>query len=294
MTTGTNPTLHYPRPPFVEQPQQAPGLASEMKPIPDHGETSYIGSGKLEGKKALITGGDSGIGRAVAIAYAREGADVAIGYLPEEESDAASVIALIQAEGRKAVAIPGDIRVESFCDTLVEKAVAELGGLDILVNNAGRQQYCESIEDLTTADFDATFKTNVYAPFWITKAALRHLKEGAVIINTSSVQAFKPSEILVDYAQTKACNVAFTKSLAKQLGPRGIRVNAVAPGPYWTPLQSSGGQPQSKVQSFGKDTPLGRPGQPVEIAPLYVLFASDTCTYASGQVWCSDGGTGVA
>ena len=193
MSTGNNHTLHYPRPPFAEQPQRAPGLASEMKPIPDHGETSYIGSGKLAGKKALITGGDSGIGRAVAIAYAREGADVAIGYLPEEESDAASVIALIQAEGRKAVAIPGDIRVESFCDTLVEKAVAELGGLDILVNNAGRQQYCESIDDLTTADFDATFKTNVYAPFWITKAALRHLQEGAVIINTTSVQAFKPS-----------------------------------------------------------------------------------------------------
>lgn len=293
MSTGNNHTLHYPRPPFAEQPQRAPGLASEMKPIPDHGETSYIGSGKLAGKKALITGGDSGIGRAVAIAYAREGADVAIGYLPEEESDAASVIALIQAEGRKAVAIPGDIRVESFCDTLVEKAVAELGGLDILVNNAGRQQYCESIDDLTTADFDATFKTNVYAPFWITKAALRHLQEGAVIINTTSVQAFKPSAILVDYAQTKACNVAFTKSLAQQLGPRGIRVNAVAPGPYWTPLQPSGGQPQSKVQKFGEDTPLGRPGQPVEIAPLYVLFASDTCSYASGQVWCSDGGTGV-
>lgn len=265
-----------------------------MKPIPDHGETSYIGSGKLAGKKALITGGDSGIGRAVAIAYAREGADVAIGYLPEEESDAAAVIALIQAEGRKAIAIPGDIRVESFCDTLVEKAVAGLGGLDILVNNAGRQQFCKSIEDLSTADFDATFKTNVYAPFWITKAALRHFSEGAVIINTSSVQAFKPSEILVDYAQTKACNVAFTKSLAKQLGPRGIRVNAVAPGPYWTPLQSSGGQPQEKVQQFGEDTPLGRPGQPVEIAPLYVLLASDACSYASGQVWCSDGGTGVA
>ncbi|VTP66350.1 General stress protein 39 [Leclercia adecarboxylata] len=172
--------------------------------------------------------------------------------------------------------------------------MSELGGLDILVNNAGRQQYCESIEELTTAAFDATFKTNVYAPFWITRAALRHLSEGAVIINTSSVQAFKPSEILLDYAQTKACNVAFTKSLAKQLGPKGIRVNAVAPGPYWTPLQSSGGQPQEKVQQFGADTPLGRPGQPVEIAPLYVLLASDSSSYASGQVWCSDGGTGVA
>ena len=293
MSTGNNHTLHYPRPPVAEQPQRAPGLASEMKPIPDHGETSYIGSGKLAGKKALITGGDSGIGRAVAIAYAREGADVAIGYLPEEESDAASVIALIQAEGRKAVAIPGDIRVESFCDTLVEKAVAELGGLDILVNNAGRQQYCESIDDLTTADFDATFKTNVYAPFWITKAALRHLQEGAVIINTTSVQAFKPSAILVDYAQTKACLAVFTKALAKQLGPKGIRVNAVAPGPYWTVLQPSGGQPQEKVKHFGESTPLGRPGQPVEIAPLYVTLASDECSYTSGQVWCSDGGDGV-
>ena len=296
MATPTNKTLdldQFPKPPFEDQPQQAPGLASKMIPVPDHGETSYRGTGRLTGRKALITGGDSGIGRAVAIAYAREGADVAFGYLPEEESDAASVIALIRAEGRKAVAIPGDIRVESFCDTLVEKAVAELGGLDILVNNAGRQQYCESIDDLTTADFDATFKTNVYAPFWITKAALRHLQEGAVIINTTSVQAFKPSAILVDYAQTKACNVAFTKSLAQQLGPRGIRVNAVAPGPYWTPLQSSGGQPQEKVKVFGETAPLGRPGQPVEIAPLYVLFASDESSFASGQVWCSDGGTGT-
>ena len=293
MSDNEQRTNAYPTPPFPEQPQTPPGLASEMDPVPDHGETSYKGHGRLTGKKALITGGDSGIGRAVAIAYAREGADVAINYLPEEEEDAAEVIALIKAEGRNAVALPGDVRDETFCQNLVEQAVGKLGGLDILVNNAGRQQYCESIDDLTTADFDATFKTNVYAPFWITKAALRHLQEGAVIINTTSVQAFKPSAILVDYAQTKACNVAFTKSLAQQLGPRGIRVNAVAPGPYWTPLQSSGGQPQSKVQKFGEDTPLGRPGQPVEIAPLYVLFASDSCSYASGQVWCSDGGTGV-
>lgn len=285
--------LHYPRPPFVEQPQKAPGLASEMKPIPDHGETSYIGSGKLDGKKALITGGDSGIGRAVAIAYAREGADVAINYLPEEETDAAAVIALIAAEGKKAIAIPGDLRSEAFCQQLVEQAVQQLGGLDILVNNAGRQQYCESIEELTTEAFDDTFKTNVYAPFWITKAAVPHLQEGAVIINTSSVQAFKPSEILLDYAQTKACNVAFTKALAKQLGKKGIRVNAVAPGPYWTPLQSSGGQPQEKVMHFGESAPLGRPGQPAEIAPLYVTFASDECSFTSGQVWCSDGGTGT-
>lgn len=284
---------HYPTPPFAEQPQTPPGLASKMIPVPDHGETSYRGSGRLTGRKALITGGDSGIGRAVAIAYAREGADVAINYLPEEESDAAEVIKLIEAEGRKAIAIPGDIRSEAFCQQLVEEAVKGLGGLDILVNNAGRQQFNESILTLSTEDFDATFKTNVYAMFWITKAAVKHLPEGASIINTSSVQAYQPSPILLDYAQTKASIVAFTKSLAQQLGEKGIRVNAVAPGPYWTPLQSSGGQPQEKVQQFGTSAPLKRPGQPVEIAPLYVTMASPESSYSSGQVWCSDGGTGT-
>lgn len=284
----------FPKPPFVEQPQQAPGLASDMQPTPNHGETSYKGHGRLRGKKALITGGDSGIGRAVAIAFAREGADVAINYLPQEEQDGAEVIKLIAAEGCKAISLPGDLQHEPFCQQLVEKAHEQLGGLDIIVNNAGHQQYCESIEELTTEAFDTTFKTNVYAPFWITKAAVKYLRPGASIINTSSVQAFKPSEILLDYAQTKACSVAFTKALAKQLGKRGIRVNAVAPGPYWTPLQSSGGQPQSKVQEFGATTPLGRPGQPVEIAPLYVTLASDEASFTSGQVWCSDGGDGVA
>ncbi|WP_308561505.1 SDR family oxidoreductase [uncultured Klebsiella sp.] len=293
MHDSTKNTASYPCPPFVDQPQSPPGLAHKMQPEPDHGEQSYVGSGRLAGKRALITGADSGIGRAVAIAFAREGADVAINYLPEEESDAKAVMTLIQEEGRQAVAIPGDIRSESFCQQLVEQAVSELGGLDILVNNAGRQQYCQSLEALSTEDFDATFKTNVYAAFWITKAALPHLQQHSAIINTSSVQAFKPSPILLDYAQTKACLVAFTKSLAKQLGPRGIRVNAVAPGPYWTVLQSSGGQPAEKVRQFGADTPLGRPGQPVEIAPLYVTLASDACSFTSGQVWCSDGGDGV-
>ena len=275
MSDNEQRTNAYPTPPFPEQPQTPPGLASEMEPVPDHGEKSYKGHGRLAGKKALITGGDSGIGRAVAIAYAREGADVAINYLPEEEEDAAEVIALIKAEGRNAVALPGDVRDETFCQNLVEQAVSKLGGLDILVNNAGRQQYRESLEELTTEDFDATFKTNVYAPFWITKAALRHMKAPASIINT------------------KACLAVFTKALAKQLGPKGIRVNAVAPGPYWTVLQPSGGQPQEKVKHFGESTPLGRPGQPVEIAPLYVTLASDECSYTSGQVWCSDGGDGV-
>lgn len=296
MTTPTNKTLdlnEYPKPPFEEQSQDVPGLASKMVPVPDHGETSYRGTGRLTGRKALITGGDSGIGRAVAIAYAREGADVAINYLPAEESDAAEVIKLIQAEGRKAIAIPGDIRSEEFCQQLVKDAVEQLGGLDILVNNAGRQQFNESIRTLSTEDFDATFKTNVYAMFWITKAAVDYLPRGASIINTSSVQAFKPSEILLDYAQTKACIVAFTKSLAQQLGEEGIRVNAVAPGPFWTPLQTSGGQPQEKIKQFGASAPLGRPGQPAEIAPLYVTLASTESSYTSGQVWCTDGGTGT-
>jgi len=283
----------YPKPPFERQKQPFPGLASKMIPVPDHGETSYKGSDRLKGSKALITGGDSGIGRAVAIAFAREGADVAINYLPEEEEDAKQVIALIEAEGRKAIAIPGDIRDEAFCQKLVKQAVKELGGLDLLVNNAGRQQFRNSIKELTTEDFDATFKTNVYAMFWITKAALEHMKSGASIINTSSVQAFLPSDNLLDYSQTKAAIVAFTKSLAKQLAPDGIRVNAVAPGPYWTVLQVSGGQPQEKVEKFGASAPLGRPGQPAEIAGLYVTLASPESSFTSGQVWCSDGGTGT-
>lgn len=291
--TGKDPRELYPKPPFERQPQDPPGLASKMVPRPDHGEESYRGSGRLNGRKALITGGDSGIGRAVAIAYAREGADVAINYLPEEESDAKEVIALIKAAGRKAVAIPGDITDEAFCEKLVNDAAAQLGGLDILVNNAGRQQYVESITDLTTESFDKTFKTNVYAMFWITRAAMAHLKPGAAIVNTSSVQAGKPSAILLDYAQTKAAIVAFTKGLAKQVAEKGIRVNAVAPGPYWTPLQSSGGQPIEKVMKFGEEAPFGRPGQPAEIAPLYVTLASAETSFTSGQVWCSDGGTGT-
>jgi NAD(P)-dependent dehydrogenase (short-subunit alcohol dehydrogenase family) len=263
-----------------------------MDPRPDHGETSYKGSGRLAGRKALLTGGDSGIGRAAAIAFAREGADVAINYLPVEEPDAQEVISLIRAEGRKAIAIPGDIREESFCRRLVENAVRDLGGLDILVNNAAKQTAQPSIVDITTEQFDSTFKTNVYAMFWITKAAMPHLEPGAAIINTASVQAYDPSPMLLDYAQTKACIVAFTKSLAKQIAKRGIRVNAVAPGPFWTPLQPSGGQPPDAIQTFGEGTPLGRPGQPAELGPLYVLLASQESSYATGQVLGESGGSG--
>lgn len=250
------------------------------------------GSGRLQGRKALITGGDSGMGRAAAIAYAREGADVAINYLPEEEKDAKEVIALIKAAGRKAVAIPGDLRKEEFCIRLIEDAVLQLGGLDILVSNAARQQTKPSILDITTAEFDATMKTNIYAPFWLIKAALPHLKPGAVIIGTTSVQAADPSEDLYDYAQTKAATTNYIRSLAKQLGPKGIRVNGVAPGPIWTALQVSGGATQEKLVNFGGDTPMGRPGQPAELASIYVQLAAADASYANGQIYGAAGGGG--
>ena len=282
----------YPKPPFPNQRQPWPGLASKMQPRPDHGETSYRGSGRLAGKRALITGGDSGIGRAAAIAYAREGADVAINYLPAEEPDAREVVQLIQAAGRKAVAIPGDLREESFCRRLVSQAARELGGLDILVNNAARQQTKPSIDAISSADFDATIKTNVYAPFWLTKAAVALMGPGAVIVNTSSEQASDPSEDLVDYALTRASILNFTKSMAKQLAPRGIRVNAVAPGPFWTPLQVSGGASPEKLVKFGSQSPLGRPGQPAEIAGLYVAAADPALSFSTGQIFGATGGGG--
>jgi NAD(P)-dependent dehydrogenase (short-subunit alcohol dehydrogenase family) len=287
-----NPTTKYPRPPFKKQEQPWPGLASKMEPPPDHGEHSYKGSGRLAGRKPLITGGDSGMGRAAAIAYAREGADVAINYFPSEEPDARDVIALIKDAGRKGVPIPGDLREEKFCKELVARAVEELGGLDIVVCNAGRQQSRESILDLSTGDFDATMKTNIYAPFWIIKAALPHLKPGSVIIGTTSEQAYDPSPELYDYAQTKAATMNYVKSLAKQLGPKGIRVNGVAPGPIWTPLQVSGGAPVEKLEKFGGQTPLGRPGQPAELASIYVQLAADDASYANGQVYGAAGGSG--
>jgi len=282
----------YPKPPFPVQRQPWPGLASRMNPRPDHGEQSYKGSGKLSGKKALITGGDSGIGRAAAIAYAREGADVAINYLPAEEPDAKEVVALIRAAGRKAVAIPGDLRDEAFCRKLVAQATQQLGGLDILVNNAARQQTRPTIADISSEDFDATIKTNVYAPFWLTRAAVERMGAGSVIVNTSSEQAGDPSKDLVDYAMTRAAVLNFTKSMAKQLAPRGIRVNAVAPGPFWTPLQVSGGATPEKQQSFGETSPMGRPGQPAEIAAAYVAAADPALSYSTGQIFGATGGNG--
>ena len=291
-TTRQNPATEYPHPPFPRQEQDWPGLAGRMTPRPDHGESSYRGSGRLTGRKALLTGGDSGIGRAAAIAFAREGADVAFNYLPVEEPDAAEVVQLIRAAGRKAVPLPGDIRDEAFCNKLVAEAARELGGLDILVNNAARQHAASSITDITTEQFDWTFKTNVYAMFWITKAAMEHLGPGSAIINTSSVNAYDPSESIIDYAATKGAIMIFTKGLAKQLAGKGIRVNAVAPGPVWTPLQPSGGQPPDKLPEFGAETPMGRPGQPAELAAIYVLLASGEATYSTGQVFGAVGGRG--
>jgi NAD(P)-dependent dehydrogenase (short-subunit alcohol dehydrogenase family) len=287
-----NPLSKFPKPPFQRQEQPFPGLASKMAPVPDHGETSYKGSGRLIGRKALITGGDSGMGRAAAIAYAREGADVAINFLPAEEEDARQVIEIIEKEGRKGLSLPGDLRDEDFCKRLVSDTVAGLGGLDVLVNNAGRQQERKSLLDISSEDFDATIKTNIYAMFWLTKAALPYMPPGSAIIQTTSEQAYDPSEDLVDYAMTKAAMMSFTKSMAKQLGPKGIRVNGVAPGPIWTPLQVAGGATMEKLEKFGGATPLGRPGQPAELASIYVQLAASDASYATGQVYGAAGGSG--
>jgi NAD(P)-dependent dehydrogenase (short-subunit alcohol dehydrogenase family) len=265
-----------------------------MRQQPDHGEESYVGSGRLEGKRALITGGDSGIGRAVALAFAREGADVAISYLPDEEEDAQETVRLVEDAGRRALTLPGDIRDEAFCAQLVERTVAELGGLDVLVNNAAFQMSQDNgLLDLTTEQLDRTFKTNLYAMFWITKAALPHLQPGSSIINTTSVQAYEPSPQLIDYATTKAGILNFTKALAQQVAEQGVRVNAVAPGPIWTPLIPAT-MPAEKVKEFGADTPLGRAGQPAELAPAYVFFASQESSYITGERIGVTGGRSLA
>ncbi|WP_271298765.1 SDR family oxidoreductase [Sphingomonas sp. CV7422] len=288
-----DPRTKYPAEPFPEQKQKWPALQRDMKPVPDCGEASYRGSGRLAGRKALVTGGDSGIGRAAVIAFAREGADVAINYFPTEEPDAQDVARLLRAEGRKVVLIPGDLTDEAFCRNLVARANRELGGLDILVNNAAYQQSKESIFEITTEQFDRTMKTNVYAMFHLCKAAIPLMKPGAAIINTGSVNSVAPEVELLDYASTKGAILIFTKALAKQLGKQGIRVNMVAPGPIWTPLQVAGGQLPGKMHEFGQDTPLGRAGQPAELAGLYVALADGGNSFTTGSAFGANGGTGA-
>jgi NAD(P)-dependent dehydrogenase (short-subunit alcohol dehydrogenase family) len=270
------------------QKQSEPGLDSELIPKADHGQDSYKGSGRLAGRKALITGGDSGIGRAVAIAFAREGADVAISYLPVEQTDADDTVEQITAAGQQAVAIPGDLTDEAFARRLVHDAHEQLGGLDIVVNNAGKQIYCDDITKISTEQLTQTFTVNIFAMFWIVQEALQYLKPGAAIINT--IQATQPSPGLLDYASTKGAITNFTRGLAQQLTPKGIRVNAVAPGPIWTPLQPSYGQSTEKLTKFGDATPLGRAGQPAELAGSYVFLASDDASYVSGEVIGVTGG----
>ncbi|PWC26719.1 SDR family oxidoreductase [Teichococcus aestuarii] len=287
-----NPQDRFPKPPFPAQSQPWPALQSKMDPVPDCGEASYRGSGRLAGRRALITGGDSGIGRAAAIAYAREGADVAINYLEAEQPDAEDVARHIREAGRKAVLIPGDLRDEAFCTRLVEQAREQLGGLDILVSNAAYQHAQQKLADISTEQLDQTMKTNVYAMFWLTKAALPHLPPGAAIIVTSSVNADRPSPMILDYACTKAANEAFVKALAKQVIGQGIRVNGVAPGPFWTPLQVGGGQTEEGLKNFGTTVPMGRPGQPVELASTYVELAAATSSYITGQIYGQTGGVG--
>ncbi len=271
--------------------QPDPGLDSILSPQADHGEESYCGANRLLNRKALITGGDSGIGRAVAIAFAREGADVVINYLPSEEVDGQKTLNMIREAGQKAVAIPGDITDENFCNSLVQQTVAELGSIDILVNNAGKQQFVDALEDISTEQFVKTYATNVFAMFWITKAAVPYMPAGASIINTTSIQSYQPSPGLLDYASTKGAITAFTKSLAKMLIKKGIRVNAVAPGPIWTPLQQSGGQPAEKLKEFGNKVPLGRAGQPAEVAPAFVFLASQESSYITAEVIGVTGGS---
>jgi NAD(P)-dependent dehydrogenase (short-subunit alcohol dehydrogenase family) len=293
--TLQDPRTQFSQPPFPKQPQNTPGLAQKMNPQPDHGESSYEGKARLEGRKALITGGDSGIGRAVAIAYMREGATVAINYLPDEQPDVDELKAVFEKDGKELICIPGDVTDPEFCQQLVATAVDKLGGLDTLVLNAGKQTAVENFDDLTPEQFDKTYKTNIYAPFWILKTASQHLQPGATVIVTSSIQGYQPSETLVDYASTKAAEKAFVQALGQQwIASKGVRVNAVAPGPFWTPLQPSGGQPQEAIEKFGEEVAIGRPGQPVECAPAYVFLASQESSYVIGETYGVTGGNPTA
>ena len=283
-----DPRSKHPKPPFPPQEQEPPGVEEDMRPRPDYGEASYRGSGRLEGRRALITGGDSGIGRAVALAFAREGADVAINFLSAaEEADASETISVVEASGRRCVALPGDIQDVRTCHQLVEDTVAKLGGIDILVNNAAFQMARQSILDIPPEEIDRAFRTNVFAMFYLCQAAIPHMRPGASIINVASIQAYKPSPHLLHYAATKGAVVNFTKGLSQQLAEKGIRVNAVAPGPIWTPLIPSSGL---EVEEFGKKAPLKRAGQPAEMAPLFVLLASDEASYVTGMIYGATGG----
>ena len=289
MTSQIDPTKLGHQGDFPAQSQDQPAKTSGTNPKPDHGEQSYVGSGKLAGRRALITGGDSGIGRAVAIAFAREGADVAISYMAEEQQDAEETQRWITRENRRCQLLPGDVRIEQYCTALVEQTVAAFGGLDILVLNAGYQKNREGLEKLSTPEMDRVFKTNLYGTLWVARAALPHLQAGASIITTSSIQASSPTPDLIDYAMTKAAQVAFTQALAHELTPRGIRVNAVAPGPIWTPL-IPGTEWDEKLETFGQSTPMGRAGQPAELASAYVFLAGKEASYVSGVVLPVTGG----
>jgi NAD(P)-dependent dehydrogenase (short-subunit alcohol dehydrogenase family) len=278
----------YPTPPFPKQTQPMPGLTSQMRPVPDHGETSYRGSGRLKGQRAVITGGDSGIGRAVAIAYAREGADILIAYL-EEKEDAEATRKLIEAEGRKAVLVSGDIQDAKHCEAIITRAADDLGGIDILVNNAAHQASFASIEDISNDEWELTFRVNIHAMFYLTKAAVRHMKRGSAIINTASINSDHPNPTLLAYATTKGAIYNFTAGLAQMLAERGIRVNAVAPGPIWTPLIPST-MPEDAVVDFGNNTPMKRPGQPAELATAFVMLADPLSSYVSGATIAVTGG----
>ncbi|MFJ7771112.1 SDR family oxidoreductase [Streptomyces sp. NPDC097107] len=284
-----NPTEQYPRPGFASQDQPHPGWTGPMDPPPDHGEESYRGSGRLVGRRTVVTGGDSGIGRAVALAFAREGADVLFTHLAEEQDEARETSRLVEDAGRKAVAVSCDIREEENCRALIERAVAEFGGIDVLVNNAAYQMaQPDGIEAITTEQFDRVVRTNLYGMFWLTKFALPHIPEGGSVINTTSVQAYKPSPHLLDYATTKGAIVTFTQGLAQMVAERGIRVNAVAPGPVWTPLIPA---TLPDTAEFGKQSPLGRPAQPAELAPAYVYLASQEAGYVTAEILNATGGT---
>jgi NAD(P)-dependent dehydrogenase (short-subunit alcohol dehydrogenase family) len=289
--SGVDPRTAHDDEGFPPQQQESqPGSDEAMNPEPDYGEDSYRGSDRLTGRRALITGGDSGIGRAVAIAFAREGADVAIAYLPEEQKDADTTVSFVEKAGRKACAFAGDIRDEGFATKIVTDTVDQLGGVDIVVLNAAYQKQRESLAELPTDGMDRVFKTNLYGTLFTAREAVKHLEAGASIIVTASIQAFDPSPELIDYAMTKAALVAFVKALALELGPKGIRVNAVAPGPIWTPLIPATDFDQSHLENFGKDTPLGRAGQPAELAGAYVYLASDAASYVTAAVLPVTGG----